>query len=160
MHYHWSQKMILIVIFIFVFLNKTIINQSYRKNAFALLVSQTIRSQYCLKWKWKSFSRVCLWPRGLYGPWNSLGQNTAVGSLSLLQGIFPTQGSNPGLLHCSHKGSPYCLKFCPKNAKNIVQVTIWTSSSGIEENYFFFLVLYHSVSNIWCTFLGIVYFYY
>ena len=35
-----------------------------------------------------------------YSPWNSLGQNTGVGSLSLLQGIFPTQGSNPGLLHC------------------------------------------------------------
>ena len=32
-------------------------------------------------------------------PWNSSGQNTGVGSLSLLQGIFPTQGSNPGLLH-------------------------------------------------------------
>ena len=34
------------------------------------------------------------------GPWNSPGQNTGVGSLSLLQGIFPTQGSNPGLPHC------------------------------------------------------------
>ena len=33
------------------------------------------------------------------GSWNSLGQNTGVGSLSLLQGIFPTQGLNPGLLH-------------------------------------------------------------
>ena len=33
-------------------------------------------------------------------PWNSPGQNTGVGSLSLLQGIFPTQGSNPGLPHC------------------------------------------------------------
>ena len=31
---------------------------------------------------------------------DSLGQNTGVGSLSLLQGIFPTQGLNPGLLHC------------------------------------------------------------
>ena len=48
-----------------------------------------------------------------YSPWNSPGQNTGVGSLSLLQGIFPTQGSNPVLLHCrqilyqlSHKGSP------------------------------------------------------
>ena len=39
-------------------------------------------------------------PRGLYSPWNSLRQNTGVGSLSLLQGIFPTQGSNPGLPHC------------------------------------------------------------
>ena len=36
-------------------------------------------------------------PHGLYHPWNSLGQNTGVGSLSLLQGIFPTQGSNLGL---------------------------------------------------------------
>ena len=51
-------------------------------------------------------------PHGLYSPRNSPGQNTGVGSLSLLQGIFPTQGSNPGLLHCrwilyqlSHKAS-------------------------------------------------------
>ena len=33
-------------------------------------------------------------------PWDFLGQNTEVGSYSLLQGIFPTQGLNPGLLHC------------------------------------------------------------
>ena len=53
-----------------------------------------------------------------YGPWNSPGQNTGVGSLSLLQGIFPTQGSNPGLPHCrwslyqlSHKGSPRILEW-------------------------------------------------
>ena len=37
---------------------------------------------------------------GLYSPWNSPGQNTGVGSHSLLQGIFPAQGSNPGLPHC------------------------------------------------------------
>ena len=41
-----------------------------------------------------------LWPHGLISPWNSPGQNTGVGCLSLLQGIFPTQGLNPGLLHC------------------------------------------------------------
>ena len=53
-----------------------------------------------------------------YSPWNSLSQNTGVGSLSLLQGIFPTQGSNPGLPHCrqilyqlSHKGSPRILEW-------------------------------------------------
>ena len=52
-------------------------------------------------------------PHGLYSPRNSPGQNTGVCSLSLLQGIFPTQGLNPGLPHCrqilyqlSHKGSP------------------------------------------------------
>ena len=39
-------------------------------------------------------------PHGLYSPWNSPGQNTGVGSLSLLQRIFPTQGLNSGLLHC------------------------------------------------------------
>ena len=39
-------------------------------------------------------------PHGLYSPWNSLGQNTGVGSCSLLQGVFPTQGMNPGLPHC------------------------------------------------------------
>ena len=41
-----------------------------------------------------------LGPNGLYSPWNSPGQNMGVGSLSLLQWIFPTQGSNPGLLCC------------------------------------------------------------
>ena len=40
----------------------------------------------------------------IYSPWDSPGQNTGVGSLSLLQGIFPTQGSNPGL--------PYCRQIC------------------------------------------------
>ena len=39
-------------------------------------------------------------PHGLYSPWNSPGQNAGVGSLSFLQGIFPTQGSNSGLLDC------------------------------------------------------------
>ena len=54
-----------------------------------------------------------LWDPMDCSPWNSPGQNTGVGSLCLLQGIFPTQGSSPGLPHCkqilyqlSHKGSP------------------------------------------------------
>ena len=53
-----------------------------------------------------------------YSPWNSPGQNTRVGSFSLLQGIFPTPGLNPGLRHCrqilyqlSHKGSQRILKW-------------------------------------------------
>ena len=41
-----------------------------------------------------------LWAHGPYSPWNSPGRSTGVGSLSLLQGIFPTQGWNPGLPHC------------------------------------------------------------
>ena len=54
----------------------------------------------------------------LYSPWNSPGQNTGVGSLSLLQGIFPTQGSNPGLPHrqqilyqVNHKGGQRMLEW-------------------------------------------------
>ena len=59
-----------------------------------------------------------LLPHGLYSPWNSPGQNTGVGSLSLFQGIFPTQGSNSGLPHCrwilyqlNHKESPRILEW-------------------------------------------------
>ena len=51
-------------------------------------------------------------------PWNYLGWNTGVWTLSILQGIFPTQGSNPSLPHCrqilyqlSHKGSPRILEW-------------------------------------------------
>ena len=76
-------------------------------------LSKKVTVCFCSFW-----SEICsvvsnsLWPHELYSPWHSPGQNTEVGSLSLLQGIFPTQGSNPGLLHCrwvlyqlSHKGS-------------------------------------------------------
>ena len=59
-----------------------------------------------------------LWPHGLHSPCNSPGQNTGVDSLSLLQGIFQTQGSNPGLLHyrqllyhLNHQGSPRILEW-------------------------------------------------
>ena len=57
-------------------------------------------------------------PHELYSPWNSPGQNTEAGSLSLLQGIFPTQGSKAGRPHCrqilsqlSHKRSPRILEW-------------------------------------------------
>ena len=50
--------------------------------------------------------------------WNSPGQNTGVGSYSLLQGIFPTQGLNPGLAHdrqilyqLSYRGSPKAIEY-------------------------------------------------
>ena len=51
-------------------------------------------------------------------PWRSPGKNTGMGSLSLFQGIFPAQGSNPGFPHCrwilyqlSHKESPRILEW-------------------------------------------------
>ena len=52
-------------------------------------------------------------PTRLFCPWDSPGKNTGVGCLSILQGIFLTQGSKPGLLHCRqilyhlrHQGNP------------------------------------------------------
>ena len=64
-----------------------------------------------LKVKWKSLIHVWLFA-------TSPGQNTGVGSLSLLQGIFPTQESTWGLLHCrwilyqpSYQGSPRILEW-------------------------------------------------
>ena len=57
-------------------------------------------------------------PQGLYSLWNSPGQKTGVGSCSLLQGIFPTQGLNASLPHCrhilyqlSHQGSPRIMEW-------------------------------------------------
>ena len=88
------------------------------------LGSQGFSLSCCAGERGKNESESCsvvsnsLRPHGLYSPRNSPGQNTGVGSLSLLQGIFPTQGSNPGLPHCrqifyqlSHKVSPRILEW-------------------------------------------------
>ena len=74
--------------------------------------------KWCMNMKWKSLSHVWLFAT----PWivheNSPGQNTGVGSLSLLQGFFPTQGLQPGLPYCwrilyqlSHQESPRILQW-------------------------------------------------
>ena len=59
----------------------------------------------------------------LLHPWDFLGKGTGVGCHFLLQGIFPTQGSNSGLPHCrqtlyclSHQGGPYWI---PINTKKM-----------------------------------------
>ena len=82
---------------------------------------------------WPGTSTVCvlsrsvtsdsLWPHGLYPtrlrcPWGFSRQEYGVGCHALLQGIFPTQGSNPGLPHClrivyhlNHQWSPRILEW-------------------------------------------------
>ena len=80
------------------------------------MIESVSHNLFVWKWsevKWKLLSHVQLFG----SPWNSPGQNTGVDSLSLLQGIFPTQGLNPGLPHCrqilyqlSHKGNPFVCK--------------------------------------------------
>ena len=52
----------------------------------------------------------------IYSSWNFPGQNTGVGSLSLLQGIFPTQGLNPGLQPLHADSLPVEPQGKPKNS--------------------------------------------
>ena len=82
------------------------------------ILSQSVWN-YLVKWSERcSVMSASLWPHGPYSLWNSPGQNTGVDNFSLLQGIFPPQGSNPGLPHCglilyqlSHQGSPRILEW-------------------------------------------------
>ena len=53
-------------------------------------------NDFVMKSESRSVMFNSLRPQGLYSPWNSPSQNTGVGNLSLLQGIFPDQGIEPG----------------------------------------------------------------
>ena len=83
-------------------------------------------------------------PPGLRSPWNSPGQKTGVGSRSLFQGIFPTQGLNPGLPHCrrilyqlSHQGSPRILEWVAfPFSRGSSQPRNWTGVSCIAGRFF------------------------
>ena len=85
-----------------------------------------------------------LQPHRLYSPWSSPGQNIGVGSLSLLQRIFPTQESNWSLLHCrqilyqlSHKGSPRILEWVAYPfSRGSSQPRNWTRVSCIAGRFF------------------------
>ena len=91
-------------------------------------------------------TQLCLTlrPHGLYSPWNSPGWNTGVGSPSLLQGIFPTQGLNPGLsqsmwilYHLSHKGSPRILEWVVYSfSSGSSWFRNWTGVSCIASGFF------------------------
>ena len=113
-------------------------------------------------------------PHGLHNPWNSPGQNTGVGSLFLLQGIFPTQELNPGLLHCtqilyqlSHKGSPRILEWVaypfssrsswPRNQTRVSWIaegffTNWATRDSLLQN-FSWSKIWLPVQGTWVQFL-------
>ena len=110
-------------------------------------------------WKWKLLQLCPTLCDPMDCTWNSPGQNIGVGSLSLLQGIFPIQGLNPGLPHCrqilyqlNHMGSPRILEWVlfssassqPRNQTGVSWVagrffTNWAMkeahASGIEAFY-------------------------
>ena len=83
------------------------------------------------------------WPQ-LCSPWNSPGQNTRMGNLSLLQGIIPTQGSNPGLPQCrqilyhlSQQGSPRTLEWVAYPfSRGSSRPRNWTGVSCIAGGFF------------------------
>ena len=72
------------------------------------------------------YTPLTIYTTWLYSPWNSPGPNTGVGSLSLLQGIFPTQASNPGLLHCNQ--ILYCLSH--QGSSRILELVAYPFSRG------------------------------
>ena len=106
----------------------TVAPQKLQDSCSKLLKERALHSQW--KWKWSpSVVSDSLQPHGLYRSWNSPGQNTGVGSHSLLQGFFPSQGSNPGLLYCRRilyqlschhfLHNKWIIMFCYKTPKTI-----------------------------------------
>ena len=108
----------------------------------------------------------------LYGPWNSPGQKTGVGCHSLLQGIFPTQGPNPGFPHCrqilyqlSHQQSPRILEWVaypfssrssrPRNQTGVSCIAgrFFTSWATREDP-----ILLNKKNNIWDFRVPVAYF--
>ena len=102
-----------------------------------------------------------LQPHRIYSPWNSPGPNPGVGSLSLLQKIFPTQGLNPGLLHCrqifyqlSHKGSPRILEWVAYPfSSGSSRPRSWTGVSCTAGGFFTNGAI-RPVSNLWSVTLS------
>ena len=88
-------------------------------------------------------------PVRLLCPWDSPGKNTRVGCHFLLQGIFPTQELNPGLLHCRmilyysamdfpHKGSPSLLD-CPIHGHITVHNILYDCFVSLQYQLLFLL---------------------
>ena len=68
-------------------------------------------------------------PHGLNSLGNSPGQNTGVGSLSLLQGIFPTQGLDPGIRPRSPAWQANSLPAEPQEAAGRTRYSSWQNGS-------------------------------
>ena len=88
--------------------------------------------QSCIKVKLLSCPTLCDPTDRLLCPWDFPGNSTGVDCHFLLQGIFPTQGLNPGLLHCrqtlyrlSHQGSQSCMVH-GKCSVNVYWTPMWT----------------------------------
>ena len=85
-------------------------------------------------------------PHGRYSPWNSPDQNTGVGSLSLLQGIFPDLGIKPrspalqaDSFHLSHQGSLITTKgntqWMPQSETSARLTCLWNTFPQVNQEY-------------------------
>ena len=104
---------------------------------------------WCSHRKWESDCHSVvsnsLWPQRLQParllcPWNCSGKNTGVSCHSLLQGIFLTQGLNPGLLHCrqilyhlNHQESPSKWESFWKRENTYTDARMWDRGREEEE---------------------------
>ena len=107
-------------------------------------------------------------PHGLHSPWNSPGQNTGVGIHSLLQGIFPTQGSNPGFPRCrkilhqlSHKGGPCLIHSSTREVVNkteemlvLIELIIYRETQELKRKMV--TVMMEDLQKIWRTYMKTV----
>ena len=115
----------------------------------SMKVTLKIKNRVTIKVK---LSQSCLTicnPMDLYSPWNSPGQNTGVGSRSLLQGICLIQELNWGLLHCrqilyqlSYQGSPE-LSYGPE----ILHLRIYPEKNMIQKYYIHPNIHFNTVHN-------------
>ena len=91
-----------VYIYIFLYIRVYIYINMYYIDIYSLVfVSHSVTSN--------SFWPYGLWSTRVLCPWDAAGKNIGMGCHSLLQRIFPTQGSNPILLHC--RQIIYCLSY-------------------------------------------------
>ena len=109
----------------------------------------TIKQLSEVKWSEShSITSNSLLPRGLCSPWNFPGQNTGVDSCSLLQGIFPTQGLNPGLPHYRHILNSWFTMLCLVLMYSKVTQFYMYMYMYIHSFHFFSITGYYKILNI------------
>ena len=103
-------------IYIYLWLNHIVVLQKPTQSCKGIILhlkNKDLNNCHSFENESRSVESSSLRPNGRYSPWSSPGQNTGMQGLSLLPGIFPTQGLNPGLPHCrrilsqlSYQGRP------------------------------------------------------
>ena len=105
-------------------------------------------------WKWKSLSHVRLFVTLWTIQSMEFSRPEYWSSPSFLQGIFPTQGSNPGLPHCrrilyhlSHKGNPAEVERKDLNLLLFIETWLWLSRTFLLNHvYVKCYILWYSVN--------------